>query len=331
VRRSTGRLSSRTGFVDVSGRPPDDPGVDATSPALHRLPPLDALRSFEAAGRLQSVRGAAAELDVTPGAVSRRLRQLESSLGAALFVHEARSIRLTPEGRSYLDAVTEHLHGLVAATDRLTCPRRNETALTVRADPLVAAWLVSRLPWFHRGQPWVALQLTTSGGAADFGHRDVDVEVRPGSAPAPGYDVVPLLTEPLVCVCSPAYSSRHPMPDLRAGDLLRSLDAPGAWERWLAAAGLTDVAATAGPVYGDAALACRAAMSGQGIALLPATLVEPELAGGRLLQPVCASRAPAGPVAVFSLYSPSQRTDRRPVVAFRRWLGAELTAAAEAG
>ncbi|ODU01384.1 MAG: hypothetical protein ABS81_20820 [Pseudonocardia sp. SCN 72-86] len=298
---------------------------------MHRLPPLDALRSFEAAGRLQSVRGAAAELDVTPGAVSRRLRLLESSLGVALFVHEARSIRLTPEGRRYLDAVTEQLHGLVAATDRLTCPRRNETTLTVRADPLVGAWLVSRLPWFHRGQPWVALQLTTACGVGDFGHRDVDVEVRPGSAPAAGYDVAPLLAEPLVCVCSPAYLSRHPMPDLRAGDLLQSLDGPGTWERWLAAAGLTDVAATAGPVYGDAALACRAAVAGQGVALAPATLVEPELAAGRLVQPICVSRAPGGPVAEFSLYSPAQRTDRRPVAAFRRWLGAELAATAEAG
>ncbi|GAY07959.1 LysR substrate-binding domain-containing protein [Pseudonocardia sp. N23] len=308
--------------------------MDATPPVLHRLPPLTALRSFEAAGRLQSVRGAAAELDVTPSAVSRKLRQLESSLGVALFVHAARSIRLTPEGSRYLDAVTEHLHGLVAATDQLTCPRRNETILTVRADALVANWLVARLGWFHRGQPWVALRLTTSSSPADFGRHDVDAEIRPGSAPVPGYDDVLLIAEPLVCVCSPGYLTRHPLTapaDLRGHDLLRSFDATGVWERWLVATGLPDLTARSGPAYGDAALACRAAVSGQGVALLPATLVEPELATGRLVQPFGAVRVPAGPVAEFSLYSPSQRADRRALQAFRRWLGAEVATAARTG
>lgn len=310
--------------------------MDAPSP-LDRLPPLNALRSFEAAGRLQSVRRAAAELSVTPSAVSRMLALLESSLGVALFVHEPRSIRLTPEGSRYLDAVTEHLHGLVAATDLLTCPRRNETILTVRADTLFGNWLVSRLPWFHRGQPWVALQLTTASGASDFGRGDVDAEIRPGIGAAAGYATQPLLAEPVACVCSPGYLARHPLAvpaDLRAvheQDLLRCLDSPGTWDDWLDEAGLADVSAKNGLAYGDAALACRAAVSGQGLALLPPTLVEPELAAGRLVRPFCASAQPVGQVVEFALHYPVEREDRRALQAFRRWLDDELAPRAQAG
>jgi hypothetical protein len=124
--------------------------MERSQPA-RRLPPLNALRFFEAAGRLQSIRQAAAELYVTPGAVSRQVQGLESWLGVPLFDHGARSVSLTAAGARYLHAVTEHLEALAKATDDVTGRDLARPTLLIRSYTFFATnWLVPRLTEFRR-------------------------------------------------------------------------------------------------------------------------------------------------------------------------------------
>lgn len=296
-----------------------------------RLPPLNALRMFEAAGRLQSIRQAAAELYVTPGAVSRQVQVLESWLGVPLFEHGARSVALTPAGARYLETVTEQLDALAEATAEITGRERGESVLLIRSYTFFATnWLVSRLTELHRAEPWVDLQLVTSSVPDDFGHHDADAEIRPStkfSATGPddwrGFRADPLISDEIVCVCSPAYRAVHGLDspqDLRrlgSAELLRSIASPHLWRDWLAAAGVPDLAPEFGPTYGDSVLTCRAAAAGQGVALAPLSLVEADLADGRLV--IAFPSTDAYHVAFYLVYAPDRATS--PAFrAFRKWL-----------
>ncbi len=289
-----------------------------------RLPPLNALRFFEAAGRLQSIRQAASELYVTPGAVSRQVQLLESWLGVPLFDHGARSVSLTPAGVRYLQEVTEHLEALAAATDDLTGRDGRASALLIRSYTFFASnWLVPRLTAFHRGEPWVDLQLVTSSRPADFGARDADAEIRPGPQEWAGYEADLLISDEIVLVCGPAYCARHRIvgpPDLlRLGssELLRSMASPRLWREWLEISGLPSLAPECGPTYSDSTLTCRAAAAGQGLALAPRSLVETDLAAGRLVVPF----APHNRYHInfYLIYPPAQLKSRAFRV-FRDWL-----------
>lgn len=300
-----------------------------------RLPPLNALRFFEAAGRLQSIRQAAAELYVTPGAVSRQVQLLESWLGVPLFEHGARSVSLTAAGARYLRAVTEHLEALAAATDDITGRDGSDSALLIRSYTFFATnWLVPRLTAFHHSEPWVDLQLVTSSQPGDFARRDVDAEIRPGPQDWPGYDADLLISDELVLVCDPAYRAKHQIlgpPDLlRLGssELLRSIASPKLWQEWLEAAGLASLAPEGGPTYSDSVLTCRAAAAGQGLALAPRSLVESELAAGRLVVPFTPSN---GYHVDFYLAYPPGQLKSRAFRVFREWLLKQTRSAVPAG
>ncbi|QJY48090.1 LysR substrate-binding domain-containing protein [Pseudonocardia broussonetiae] len=299
------------------------------------LPPLNALRSFEAAGRLGSIRAAAAELYVTPGAVSRQVRVLESWLGVELFRHDGRTIQLTGTGARYLRSVTEHLTGIAAATDRATGRGRAEEALRIRSYTLLAStWLIPRLTRFRRSQPWIEIELVTSSSPSDFGNRDVDAEIRPGaSGPWPGLEADLVVDADLVLVCSPGYVEEYRLRepgDLRRlpGDgFLRSAASPQLWRMWFEAVGVDGADVTRGPMFGDSTLAYQAAAAGHGVMLAPMPFVEPDLAAGRLVAPFPDVPRPA---MQFYLVYPGDQPHRKAFTAFRRWLLAEGRAAAAA-
>lgn len=289
-----------------------------------RLPPLNALRFFEATGRLQSVRQAAAELYVTPGAVSRQIQGLESWLGVPLFEHGARSVRLTAAGARYLHEVTEHLDALAAATADVSGRGAGRSTLLIRSYTFFAtSWLVPRLTEFRRGEPWVDLQLVTSSSPPDFGHRDVSAEIRPGPRQWPGYDADLLVSDEVVLVCGPEYCARHeitsPRDLLRLGsaELLRSLASPRLWEGWLEMAGIPSLVADCGPTYSDSVLTCRAAAAGQGVALAPRSFVEDDLAAGLLTMPF--TLKDGYQIHFYLVYPPGERRSRA-FRAFRQWL-----------
>lgn len=301
------------------------------------LPPLNALRAFEAAGRLQSIRRAAAELVVTPGAVSRHVRLLESWLGVSLFRRTPHSVTLTPAGAEYLTVVSTHLRGIATATSQIAASRP-DSRLRVRSWTLFASWLIPRLPDFRQAGPGIDVQLIASSQQADFRQADVDVEIvgygtwdgDDGHAVDssllgdPGYEAVLAVRSDLVCVCSPDYLRRHELAvpaDLkRIGDcdLLHSLAAPDLWDRWLRAAGVEGLDSRRGQVFGDSALTAAAARAGQGVALLPRTILDEDIQDGRLV--VAFAADPVHCRFNFYLLAPPDRFERRRVQVFRDWL-----------
>jgi len=157
---------------------------------MDRLPPLNPLRAFEAAGQLQSIRGAAERLSVTPGAVSRQVQVLESHLGVRLFRRFAREVMLTAEGEQYLEAVSLHLEGIRDATERLTGRRGIET-LRVRAYTTIAMkWLIPRLSTFLDANPKIEVRLTTSNEAVDFSRENIDGAIRLGDGAWTGVEAL---------------------------------------------------------------------------------------------------------------------------------------------
>lgn len=292
-----------------------------------QLPPLNALRSFEAAGRLGSIRAAAEELVVTPGAVSRQVRVLESWLGVSLFRHEGRTIQLTEVGARYLEATSRHLSEIAKATGQVTGRWRGEETLQVRSFTLFASnWLVPRLARFHRSQPWVELELVTSSRPEDFGQFDVDAEIRPNShLPGEEFDLDLVVSDVIVLICSPEFKAEYRLNepgDLRkvpSDGFLRSVASPQLWQNWLLSTGITGIDATRGSRFSDTSLAYRAAASSQGVALAPRSFVEPEIAAGTLVIPFAAR----GQQLDFYLLHPAHRPRRRAFSVFRNWLLSE--------
>ncbi|MGH3249773.1 MAG: LysR substrate-binding domain-containing protein [Trebonia sp.] len=309
-----------------------------------RLPPLNALRAFEAAGRLESIRGAAGELVVTPGAVSRHIRVLEDWLGVILFRRTAHSVSLTRAGQAYLAAVGPHLRAISVATDRIAAAVP-ELQLRVRTWTSFAGWLVPRLADFRRLNPGIEVQLIASSRGTEFRQADIDVDVEiigygswdeavetdpendTDRLADPNHEAVAVIHTRIVCVCGPAYAAGHgiavPVDLRRSGDhcLLQSLSTPELWDRWLRAAGADGADPRQELVFGDAALTAQAARAGQGIAILPETVVRDDIDAGRLV--VLFDPEVASCSFDYYLLAPPDRFRRRPVQLFRDWLGAQ--------
>src|SRR5258705_2168994 len=208
---------------------------------LRRLPPLNALKAFEAAARHESFTRAAEELCVTQGAVSHQVKALEAELGIKLFNRERQRLVITGAGRDYLTVVRDALDRIAVGTERLM-QRQSSGVLTVSSSPDFAAkWLVHRLGRFSESHPEIDLRISATLHHVDFAREDVDLAVRHGDGNWAGLDVVRLCTEQLFAVCSPkllAGRKRITKPaDVRKFPLLH-LDDSNAWAQWLEAAGL---------------------------------------------------------------------------------------------
>ena len=285
-----------------------------------RLPPLNAVRAFEAAARHLSFTKAAKELHVTQAAISHQVKALEAYLGMKLFRRLNRALVLTEEGQTYLPPVKRIFDHLYDATRRLT---ENEARgkLTVSVIPSLAArWLVPRLGRFREAQPDIDVRVAPSGHLVDFAREDVDVGIRYGRGRYPGMRVDRLMTEDILPVCSPALlEGSRPLKrpsDLRHHTLLHD-DGHGEWRTWLLATGVDDVDATRGTVFTDSGMLIQAAVAGQGVALARGALAADDLASGRLVRPFDFNLP-----AEFAYYivCPEATADQPKVVAFREWL-----------
>ncbi|MEA2959462.1 MAG: LysR family transcriptional regulator, glycine cleavage system transcriptional activator [Alphaproteobacteria bacterium] len=290
---------------------------------MNQLPPLNPLRAFEAAGRLKSIRKAADELSVTPGAVSRQVQILETHLGIPLFRRESRSAILTAAGEQYLAAITEHIDGIREATLKLTGERgRSREILKVRAYVTFAMkWLIPRLSSFHEANPSTEARITASLEAVDFEHEDVDGAIRLGDGHWPEYEVDRLVANELIPVCSPEFRRttmlKHPS-DLAGRTLLHSLARPDDWMYWLKAAGQTGIDAYAGLKYQSSVMVHQAAIEGQGIAIAQKVLVDDDLRRRRLVQPFKLS-CDRGDFTYYLIY-PKNRLRNPSFRKFRSWL-----------
>lgn len=264
------------------------------------LPPLNALRAFEATARLGSLVAAADELAVTHGAVSRQVRLLEDWAGVALFERLGKRLVLTEPGRLYRDALGGALDAVAAATARLRDSARRVRPLTVNALPTFAMrWLLPRLAGFQRRHPEIELRLVTADEPIERlprGAFDVAIRRALGAWP-PGFKAAPFLAEREIPVCAPALLERAPIArpsDLAHQTLLHADKRPGAWARWLAAAGVPEIEAEAGRQRFDHFyLTLQAAADGLGVALGPLPIVADDLEAGRLVAPLAGPMVPS--------------------------------------
>lgn len=291
-----------------------------------RLPPLNALRAFEAAARHQSFTRAAAELHVTQGAVSHQVKGLEAELGIKLFHRHHQHLSLTDSGQACLPFVRDAFDRLAAGFEQLRA--RDQTgALTVSVSPNFAAkWLVHRLGRFTTQHPDIDLRISAAIRHVDFAREDVDLVVRHGDGNWPGLHVVPLAYEELFPVCSPILlDGAHPLrrPEDLGHHTLLHLGHRQDWAKWLQAAGVLSVDLGQGPVFDQASLVIDAAVGGQGVALARTTLVATDLLAGRLLRPF--ELALPVPYAYY-IVCPKATAARPKIALFRAWLLEEAAA-----
>jgi LysR family transcriptional regulator, glycine cleavage system transcriptional activator len=303
-----------------------------------RFPPLNALRAFEAAARHLSFKKAARELHVTPGAVSHQVKLLEEHLHVPLFRRLTRALELTAEGHSMLPKVREGLDALQAAVERVRS-REEMSALTIVAPPNFAArWLVPRLSGFTKAYPNIEMHIASRQSMVDGrenGSVTVPDDMRPdnaivmirfGSGHYPGAHVDEVFSAVYVPVCSPKllkgeHALRKPS-DLRYHTLLHDdtvieEGARPSWNDWLQSVGVTDIDATRGPHFSDAALALDAAIEGMGVTLAIKSLLASEIEAKRLVVPFDIS-APTG--YAYYLVTPEASAENRAVASFRSWL-----------
>lgn len=291
----------------------------------HQLPPLNALRAFEATARHLSVKNAADELCVTPGAVSQLIKTLEVHLGVSLFRRVNRGIFLTDAGQAYLPPVRNAFRQISDATRRVAVPE-DTGILTVSATPFFAsAWLVPRLKGFQDAHPDIDLQVVSSSALADFSRDGVDVAIRHGLGRYPGLSSQRVLTVEIVPVAAPALVKHLSMPEAPA-DLVRwprVNDAERkAWALWFEAQGIESAGPARGPSFDDSGLLLKAVLAGQGAALLPAAVVADDLAQGRLVQLSDVSWLED---FAYYLVCPENSRDRPKVTAFREWALSEAS------
>lgn len=255
---------------------------------MRRLPNLVALRAFVAAAQWQSITRAADELAVTHAAVSRHVRNLETDLGVKLFVRRHRRIVLTGPGRLYFEALRPAFDTIARATDHLGLATRQARIRLAVDPPFAVRWLLARIGDFRRNYQNIEIDLIPDNDVAELPHPGVDAAIHYGPGPQARDGVDLLMTERVFPVCHPALPSGDPPlkapRDLVRHRLLHEFTTEW-WQRWLKAAGVTDVDLKAGPVFHDAHLALEAAAAGEGIAMGDDIIAADDLARGRLIRP----------------------------------------------
>jgi LysR family glycine cleavage system transcriptional activator len=294
-----------------------------------RLPPLNALRAFEAAARHLSLTRAAEELHVTPAAVSHQVKGLEAYLGVKLFRRANRSLLLTDAGQACLPGLREGFERLAEAMEAVRAGDESGP-FTVSVPPSFGAkWLVTRLDRFTQKHPGWDVRLDASMRLVDLMREGVDIAVRYGAGHYEGMRVDRLMDEVAIPVCSPRLlEGDHPLrvpEDLCRHTLLHHYqdDSYPDWRMWLQAAGVSSCDLTRGPTFSMASMAVQAAIDGQGVALVGHVLVADDIAAGRLVRPFELSF----PINfAYYIVSPLITAERPRVVAFREWLLEEAQA-----
>ncbi|MCY1207038.1 HTH-type transcriptional regulator TrpI [compost metagenome] len=289
------------------------------------LPPLNALRAFEAAARLQSISRAAEELHVTHGAVSRQVRMLEEELGIALFSKDGRGVKLTDAGQRLRDAAGDAFERLRSAYADLQ--KRSEEAPFVLGCPgsLLARWFIPRLDRLNRELPELRLQLSASEGELDPRRPGVDATLCFAEPPWPAdMRVFELAAESIGPVLSPRYVHYDALASAAPAALLdeavlHTVSRPQAWPQWAAAQGLDPARLRLGQGFEHLYYLLEAAVAGLGVAIAPQQLVADELASGRLVAPWGFVETPAR----LALWVQARQLDRR-AERLADWLRKEL-------
>jgi LysR family transcriptional regulator, glycine cleavage system transcriptional activator len=298
---------------------------------VRRLPPLNAVRAFEAAARHGGFAPAAAELNVTPAAISQQVKALEETLGLKLFRRLARGLVLTDAGRAYLPGLSDGLDLVAQATTQIR-GRTSSGLVTISVLPALAAgWLVPRLARFRQLHPGVDIAVRAERRLVDFAREDVDLAIRFGRGNFKDFVAHHLMDETVFAVASPRLlHGAVPLSefaDLRRHVLLHDVDAHPqqpwmSWRAWFAREGLAESDAARGLFFNDSLVLLAAAVAGQGVALGRGPHLGEHLAAGRLVRLFEKTWR-----AEWSYYvvAPPSHAARPPVRHFIDWLRHEAT------
>lgn len=257
-------------------------------PRHRRLPPLAALRAFEAAARQLSFRRAAEELAVTPTAISHQIRLLEAALGMALFVRQVRRVALTDAGQRLYPTLRDGFDAFERAILDLSQQSRRKAVTLTATTLFTARRLLPALGRFRSEHPAFDLRLHASDEAVDLHAGSADVAVRYGSGPFDGLVAEPLLAERFGVLCSPHLGIAS-ADDLKRATLIHTeWKRPGLapdWRRWVRLAGARDLAVEEGPCLTDDGHALQVAVAGHGVVIASLVLARPEIDAGLLVHP----------------------------------------------
>lgn len=295
-----------------------------------RLPSLNALKAFEAAARRLSFTKAAEELNVTPGAISQQIRQLEEYAGTPLFKRTGRSVLLTDAAQATLPILRDAFDKISEAGRIMKAPARKGRVMIACAPSFAAKWLAPRLEGFHRAYDGIEAWVSADMGLTDFATADADLAIRYGKGDYDGLKSECLMDERVMPVCSPTLmAGDHPIhkpADLVHHTLLHDESPENDpscpdWSSWLTARQVNTSGAARGPRFNQAVLVIEAAVSGQGVALAKQAVASADLATGRLIAPFA-----DGSTAIdfgYWLVWPKGRHLSPDVRAFLKWVKAE--------
>lgn len=287
-----------------------------------RLPPLNWLRSFEAAARHLSFTAAAEELHVTQSAVSQQVKLLEGYLGRPLFLRRPRGLVLTDAGRDYLDSVVKAFRVLAEGTAPFIATEKKNMVRIMANASFAVFWLMPRITRFLGAHPAIEIDLSTALSVSDYPSVGADVEIRYGRGEWQGEEGRRLNDERIYPVCSPAVAERLREPaDLTNETLLHLPGISDGWDMWAEAHGLEDLRGRDGHYFNTFVLAYSAAARGMGVALGHDTLVRGLVDSGELAAPFDLSIP--GQDGYF-LVLPQGDKSSEPARAFSDWLVAEF-------
>lgn len=290
---------------------------------MRDLPSTMALQAFETAASCLSFTEAARELNLTQGAISHQVKNLEEQLGVKLFHRDRQRLRLSDSGTAYLPFVREAIERLRAGADRIA-EREDSGVLTVSVSPNFASkWLVHRLGDFISQNPDIDLRIGASMDHIDFSRNDVDMAVRHGTGDWPDLHVTPLAQEEIFPVCSPALlENGRPLerPEDLAGQVLLHDLSRNDWPLWFAAANVDPIDVSRGPQFDQTSMVIDAAVEGQGVALARRVLAARDMIAGRLIRPFDITLpAPYG----YFIVCQKSVAEQPKITRFREWLVAE--------
>jgi DNA-binding transcriptional LysR family regulator len=290
------------------------------------IPPLTTLQAFEAVARRRSFSLAAAELHLTPSAISHQVARLEDLLGWRLFERSARGVELTAAGRQYLQRVANALGAINTATEDLR--HGLQDTLYLHSSPSFASlWLMPRIARFTERHPGISLVLSASHEHSDFQLGQTDIDIRYGLPSWPHLEVRPVFTERIVPLASPEFIRRHALrtpPDLVRTPLIQSSVNVLQWSDWFARFCSTVHPDRIALRFDRAMMSLDAAVQSLGVALESAALGGALIASGRL-QPVFGEEMSMTVQAHFLVY-PARHTARPQVASFVQWLEDETRA-----
>lgn len=281
--------------------------------------PLPLLETFVTVARAGRMREAAEALSLTPGAISQRVRELEELAGQRLFRRTAAGVTLSAAGEALFAALDEPFRRIEEARRELERPSARRVRVSTMAS-FAANWLVPRLSRFSKRHPGIDIELETDSRLVDLRREPVDMAIRHGLGDYPGLVAVPLVAPELIVVASPSLlQARAPLEapaDCLAFPMLHDMERAD-WRLWFEAHGVAAPARLAGPSFSDDHLTVKAAVAGQGLALVRDAYADDELRAGRLVKAISVKWPTA-----FAYYavSTAQALQRPAVMRFRDWL-----------